>query len=329
MTKQIHKVSRRSFLAGCALSPLTVAAGAREAPDSEDAYKKALVVSDISHPGLESLKQAGFAGVETREADAAPEKAAEIRKIAEEMGIKIHSVMRGWVNLDSQKKSEVEASLEKVKNSLRAAEAYGADAVLVVPCRVGGMDIPAPWEFDIEFNPDTLHVKRVVKGDNEPYREYIKAQNHATDATREAIKQLIPAAEKHGVVICLENVWNNLWVTPQLFAAYVRSFKSPWVQAYFDIGNHVKYDKPQNYVRTLDGLVERVHVKDFRLKSDGHGGEFVPICNGSVDFPAVIDTLREAGYEGWMTIEGKRGLDLSQLSRRLDAILAGKSGSSY
>jgi len=186
------------------------------------------------------------------------------------------------------------------------------------------MEMPAPWEFDVSFDPDTLEVQRVADGDNEPYRDYIEVQNRATRATREAITTLIPAARQAGVVIALENVWNNLWVTPDLFAAYVDSYDSEWVQAYFDIGNHVKYARPQDYVRALGSLIEKVHVKDFQLNPDGRGGEFVPICDGSVDYAAVMKALDEVGYRDFMTIEGRRGLSLDQLSGRLDTILAGE-----
>ena len=64
-------------------------------------------------------------------------------------------------------------------------------------------------------------VSKVVDGDNTPYAAYIEAQNVATKASIEAVKKLIPVAEKTGVKIALENVWNNLWVTPALYAAFV------------------------------------------------------------------------------------------------------------
>ena len=109
---------------------------------------------------------------------------------------------------------------------MRAAQAFGADAVLLVPCRVGGMKMPLPWEFVIDFDEAAGHVKRVVAGDNAPYADYIEAQNHATDTSREAVKRLIPLAERCEVVIALENVWNNLWVQPAFFAHFVRSFQT-------------------------------------------------------------------------------------------------------
>ena len=61
--------------------------------------------------------------------------------------------------------------------------------------------MPEPWEFDIEFDDKTGHVKRVVAGDNGPYQQYIEAQNIATDASRQAVQKLIPVAEKCGVIM--------------------------------------------------------------------------------------------------------------------------------
>ena len=185
--------------------------------------------------------------------------------------------------------------------------------------------MPQPWEFDIEFDEQTGRVTRVVKGDNGPYEAYIKAQNQATDASRKAVEQLIPTAEKTGVVIALENVWNNLWVQPALFANFISSFDNKWVQCYFDIGNHVKYAPPEQWIRALGKLIVRCHVKDFKLNDDGHGGKFVNIRDGSVNWPVVMQELNKLGKEEmWMTIEGSGGLSIDDRSQRLDAIIAGR-----
>ena len=52
---------------------------------------------------------------------------------------------------------------------------------------------------------------------------------------------MIPKAEKAGVIIALENVWNNMWMQPEFAHNFIASFDNPWVRAYFDIGNHVWY----------------------------------------------------------------------------------------
>lgn len=284
--------------------------------------RKAMIVGEVTEAALQPYKEAGFEGVETThicpEADA-----AKGRAIAEKLGLQVHSVLRGWMEFNSEDAVKVEDSLEKTRLALRAARAYGADAILLVPCRVGGIPMPEPWEFEIEFDKQTGHVAKVAAGDNEKYAAYIKAQNRATDTSRAAIEKLIPLAEELRVVIGIENVWNNLWVKPALFRNFVASFKSPWVKAYFDIGNHVKYAPPQEFIRALGPLIVRLHIKDFKLNPDGRGGKFVHPRDGSVNWPEVRRAIDEVGYSGWATIEDG-GLSLAEFSKRLDQIAAGE-----
>jgi L-ribulose-5-phosphate 3-epimerase len=283
---------------------------------------KAMIVGEVTETALEPLKAAGFEGIETTHV--CPEaEAAKGRANAEKLGMTVHSVLRGWMEFNNSDPQKVEDSLEKTRLALRAAKAYGADAILLVPCRIGGMPMPKAWDFDIKFDDKTGHVTRVAAGDNENYDAYIKAQNHATDTSRAAVEKLIPLAQELKVVIALENVWNNLWVKPPLFRNFVASFANPWVKAYFDIGNHVKYAPPQDWIKTLGSLVAKVHIKDFKLNPDGHDGQFVHPRDGSIDWPAVRRALDDAGYNNWATIEDG-GLPLTEFNHRLDQILAGE-----
>ena len=324
-----HSISRRDFLAGTAAAGMGVFAGAVDgagaAEKAETGFKttlrKALIMGGISEKTCAAWKKAGFEGIECGAWSVKPDAAEAGRKVAEKCGLKIQSVLRGWVNFNNPK--SVKGDIASVATSLKAARGYGADAVLLVPCRTGGT-MPQPWEFDYEFDEKTARVTRVAKGDNSKYADYIKAQNVATDSSRKALEKLIPAAEKTGVVIALENVWNNLWSKPDLFAAFVRSFKSKWVQAYFDIGNHVKYAPPEEWIRALGKTIAKLHVKDFKLNANGQGGRFVNIRNGSVNWPVVRKELDKVGYNGWMTIEGSGGLSLTERNKRLDLIIAGK-----
>ena len=198
-----------------------------------------------------------------------------------------------------------------------------ADAVLIVPGAVRGIKMPEPWELDVRFDARTGYLKQVVAGDNAPYREYIEAHDRATDKAHEAIKPLVPLDEKLKVAIALENVWNNLWMRPDLFTHLVASFRSPWVKAYFDVGNHVKYlAPPEEWIRTLGKRIAKIHIKDFKLNDDRKGGNFVHPRDGSVNWPAVRDALEAVRYSGWLTIEDG-GLPLTEFRKRLDDIIAG------
>ena len=185
--------------------------------------------------------------------------------------------------------------------------------------------MPRAWEFQIEFNEKNGHLTRVAYGDNAPYADYIKAHNHATDTSTEWIKRLIPLAEKTKVVIAIENVGNNLWVQPKIFRHFIQSFQSPWVKAYYDIGNHVRFAPPEEWILTLSDLLAKIHVKDYLLDpADPNGrGAGVTIREGSVRWPVLRQALEAVNYNGWMTIESSGNISIEERSKRLDLILAG------
>jgi L-ribulose-5-phosphate 3-epimerase len=320
----VGRLSRRDFLASSAAVGAGLAlAGRLEAAPWKTTLHKALI-GVPSRQVFESWKAAGFEGMEVDwsgwQKSAGHE--AHARQMAESLGMRIHSVLFGWGNMNGGD-AALAQSVAQMEAALRSAQKLGADAVLYVPCRIGGMPIPEPWEFDIRFDEQTGHLKQVVAGDNAKYQKYIEAHNRSTDATRQGVEKLIATAEKTGVIVALENVWNNLWVKPELHANLVASFQSPWVRAYFDIGNHVKYAPSQDWIRALSKLLVKCHVKDFKLAPNGHGGDFCNIRDGSVDWPAVRKALDEVGYNGWMTIEGG-DLSLAEHSKRLDLIIAGE-----
>jgi L-ribulose-5-phosphate 3-epimerase len=318
--------NRRQFLtaagvaAGASLLP-TLSTLAVDPPVLKGKLRKAMIVGKLKATELQPLKDAGFDGVETT--NVCPDaEATEDRKLIDSIGLRVHSVLRGWMSFNSDNPEKVEETIELTRAALRSAKIYGADAILLVPCRVGGVAVPKPGDFDIEFDEKTGHVSRVVKGDNEPYAHYIREQNRATDTSKAAVEKLIPLAEELKVKIGLENVWNDLWCSPKLYKNFVASFASPWVQAYFDIGNHVKYSPPELWIQTLGKLICKLHVKDFKLTPEGHDGKFVHPRDGSINWPAVRKVLSDIEYDGWATIEDSR-LPLPEFAKRFDLIAAG------
>jgi hexulose-6-phosphate isomerase len=295
------------------------------------------VIARPTEDDLKHLKDAGFDGAEGR-SSVTPEEASKIRAVAENLGMRIHSVLiDNWGEFNSPDRSVVEHSFTETQQALRTAEAFGADTVLLVPGRIGGgggrsaqqtpaLRMPRPWEFQLEFDEKNGHLLQVVYGDNAPYADYIKAHDEATDRTAEVIRRLIPFAEKAKVVIAVENVGNNLWVLPKLFRHYVQSFQSPWVQAYFDIGNHVRFAPPEQWILTLNTLIAKIHVKDYLLDpADPNGrGAGVNLREGSVRWPVLRQALEAINYNGWMTIESNASLSYEERSRRLDLILSGQ-----
>jgi hexulose-6-phosphate isomerase len=144
------------------------------------------------------------------------------------------------------------------------------------------------------------------------------------------LKKLAPEAEKRGIKIGVENVWNKFLLSPLEFRNYVDEIGSPNVGVYFDVGNILAYGFPQQWIRILGKRIVKVHVKDFR-PAVGNGQGFVPLLAGDVNWPEVMKALREIGYSDTLTAEIGRYSQspLQQVydtARHLDAIISGKPG---
>lgn len=236
-------------------------------------------------------REAGFEELEVGTVED-PAEAAEIKRAAEAAGLRIHSVMNQahWkYPLSAADPETVERSIKGMETSIENARLWGADVVLLVPAVV-----------DAETG----------------YRQ-------AWERSQRQIRRLLPLAEKHKIVIAVENVWNKFLLSPLEFARYVDEFQSPWVRAYFDVGNVVLFGFPEDWIRTLGKRIVRVHLKDFRFRK--RVAEFVNLGEGDVNWPAVYRALAEIGYKGPATLElpGGDAEYLKDLSRRVDRILEG------
>ena len=287
-------MNRREFL-GTSLLAATAALGATRLP-----IKKALYISMLGRMGsyadrFQMARDAGFEEIECATVDSQSE-AEEIKKAAEKTNLRIHSVMNQahWkYPLSSSDPAVVDHSIKGMETSLRNASFWGADTVLLVPAVV---------------NPETS------------YRD-------AWTRSQQQIRKLVPLAEKLKVVIAIEEVWNKFLLSPLEMARYVDEFKSPWVKAYLDVGNMVFYGYPQDWVRTLDKRIAKLHIKDFSWRRDPatkkQVADWVPLGEGDIDWHAIYAALSEIGYKGTATVELPAGGApyLKEVNRRLNAIL--------
>jgi hexulose-6-phosphate isomerase len=106
----------------------------------------------------------------------------------------------------------------------------------------------------------------------------------------------------------------------------VDEFKSPWVRAYFDVGNIVLFGYPQDWIRTLGKRIVKVHLKDFSI--DRPNGKFYwkNLGEGEIDWLEVRKALSEIAYSGYVTLEIRGGdaAYLKDVSQRVDRFLAGQ-----
>jgi L-ribulose-5-phosphate 3-epimerase len=261
-------------------------------PSAEWHPKKSVLFSMLpGHMSLEERFQlahdVGFEGVEAPPVRI--EEAKTMRAAAEKAGIHLHSVIYGgWgAPLSDPDPVVVERGRREVEAALRCAQALGADNVLLVPAIVNA---------------------RV---------RYVDAYQRS----QRQIRTLIPLAEQLKVAISVEEVWNNFLLSPLEFARYIDELGSPFVRAYFDVGNVVAFGWPEDWIRTLGPRIRRVHLKDFKRDTR----QFVNLRDGDVDWPEVRRAFLEVGFHGYMTCELSGGDEayLRDVSGRVDKIIAG------
>ena len=153
---------------------------------------------------------------------------------------------------------------------------------------------------------------------------YDDAWNRATAE----IKKMLPEAEKSGIKIAVENVWNNFLISPMEAAHFIDQFDSEYIGWYFDVGNIVRYGWPEHWIRILGKRILKIDIKDYsRDKQQNEGiwkGFSVKLGDGDADWTAVNDALREVGYSGWGSAEVSGGdrARLQEISERMDRLYA-------
>ena len=289
-------MKRRSFLKYTAAAGLGASLTTRGAPamqtDGGPKLRKALqfgmLPRDLSDADKFKLaKKCGYEGIEGHPI-ADLDAARKLGRLARQAGTPIHSIVYGgWgAPFSDPNPKVIEKGLAGMETALRSAKALGAETVLLVPAIV---------------------KENVAYGD-----AYKRSQEH--------IRKLLPLAKELKVIIAVENVWNKFLLSPLEFARYVDEFESPWLKAYFDVGNVIIYGYAQDWIRTLGKRTVKIHLKDFKRQ----GYQWKNLLDGDVNWAQVRRALEEIEYDGFLTTELGGGDEayLTDLSGRIDKIIA-------
>jgi len=299
--------TRREFvrtIAVGAAGSLSLAARALAQPGVPSAASpsiaKAVLITmlpkELSYQDRFALARAcGFDGIEMQTVEN-PGDTTEILAASKATGLRIHSVMNAdhWrYPLSSSDTATVARSVAGMETSLRNAAQWGADVVLLVPAVV---------DATTSYADAWTRSQRVIR------------------------ERLLPLATDLGVIIAVEEVWNKFLLSPLEFARYVDEFNSPFLKAYFDVGNVVFYGFPQDWIRVLGRRIVKVHLKDFHLDRPNGRFSWRNLGEGDIDWPAVRGALAEVGYAGYVTTEVADGdaSYLKNLASRVDRFLAGQ-----
>ena len=220
---------------------------------------------------LKKLKDLGFDGVE----GSGPGMQVEgLKKALAEVGLPMHGVVynKHWkVRLSSPKPETREASRKGLEDAMRESKAVGGTSVLLVPGKVGGKD---------------------------------ETHEHVWSRSIEQIRKCIPLCKKLKIHILIETVWNGFCLKPEQFRDYIDEIDSPWVQAYYDIGNMQKFAPSHEWIRILGKRILKLDIKDWGKKTG-----FCTLGKGDVEWDKVRNELEKIDYKGWATREGGDGGD--------------------
>ncbi|GGI45334.1 hexulose-6-phosphate isomerase [Paenibacillus marchantiophytorum] len=230
-------------------------------------------------------KEAGFDGIElalSETGELSLESSAEeiqgYLAFAQETGIEISSLASGlyWdYSLTSGQPQTREKAKSIVKKQLEFASILGVNTILVVPGAVG-----------VDFIPGAEVV---------PY-------DQAYDYALEAFQELAAEAEARNVSIGIENVWNKFLLSPLEMRDFIDKINSPFVGAYFDVGNVLYAGYPEHWIAILNKRIKKVHFKDYRRAAGGLHG-FVDLLAGDVNYPEVVKALEAIGYNDYVIAE--------------------------
>ena len=122
----------------------------------------------------------------------------------------------------------------------------------------------------------------------------------------DVVRRLEPTlerAEELGLTVALET--HDDFSSGERVAELLRRARTPSFAAVWDVHHTYRVgESPQDVVRALRPRIALVHVKDARRCGDGW--ELVALGDGEVPVRESLGSLREAGYDGWLTVEWEK-----------------------
>lgn len=243
-------------------------------PDDIDFFKVSEQVKKAGYDGIEPvLSERGYLNTITKEKDI-----LKMKRQAYDCGLEISSV-GVWSLWDHNLVSDGPKIRQKaediIKKQIECASLMEADTILVIPGYVG-----------CDFAKKPEHIQYDI----------------AYERCKEAFIRLASFAEKAGINIGIENVWNRFLLSPIEMNRLIEEIGSDYVGVYFDVGNIMYIGYPEDWIYILKNKIKKVHISDYRVSQTGLGG-FVDVCSGDVDFYKVAEALKDIGYDDYIILE--------------------------
>ena len=227
---------------------------------------------------IDHAAELGFDGVEIlhrQMADESPAYVNGLKKAAfrNSLDLPMLSIHQDFVSPDA---AEREKDIAHTKHCIELASALG------IPCiRLNS----GRWNSIASFD-DLMKVK----GDEPPLPGH--TDEEAFKWVIDSIESCLPAAEKAGVMLALENHW-GLTTRPENLLRIYKAIRSPWLGINLDTGNF-----PGDPYAGIEALAPYAVI--VQAKTYYGGGEWYTL---ELDYPRIAGILRRAGFHGWVSLE--------------------------
>jgi sugar phosphate isomerase/epimerase len=227
---------------------------------------------------IEEAAALGFDGVEIlhrQMADESPAYVNALKKAAfrNGMAFPMLSIHQDFVSPDA---AERQKDIDHTKHCIDLAARLGAPAIRLNSGR---------WNTIPSFD-DLMKVK----GEEPPIAGH--TEDEAFQWVIQSIEACLPAAEKAGVLMALENHW-GLTTRPENLLRIYKAVRSPWLVINMDTGNFAT--DPYAGIEML-----APHASIVQAKTYYGGGEWYTL---DLDYPRIASILRQAGFQGWVSLE--------------------------
>ncbi len=247
---------------------------------------------------IDDAARLGFAGVEVlhrQMTDESPEYLNRLKRTALLRGIALtmFSIHQDFISPWADERGQ---AIRHTQYGIEMARQLGCPAVRINSGR---------WRT-IRLFDDLMKVK----GDEPPIPGY--TEKDAIDWCIESIRACIPAAEKAGIMLMIENHW-GISLKAENLLRIVDGVNSPWLGINLDIGNFPGDPYPE-----IEKLAPRAAIVHF--KTYFGGGEYYTL---NLDYKRIAGMLRKANFPGYVSLEmeGKES-PASAVPKSLEAMRA-------
>ncbi|MCC5973935.1 MAG: sugar phosphate isomerase/epimerase [Rubellimicrobium sp.] len=115
-------------------------------------------------------------------------------------------------------------------------------------------------------------------------------------ASAEALRPLVAAGQQAGVTVTIEPHVHSLIETPEMAAEMIEAV--PGLKLTLDPAHFTALGHRQDEIEALCPHAGHIHLRQARM-----GALQAKMGEGTINFPAFLGSLRDAGYDGWLSIE--------------------------